>query len=332
MADPASLVLIFSGMIAFVPNLTRTDPAAVTALLLADHGGHGHEQFLRVPRSILTQACPAAYCTEITLPTGTSGKATYCNCRLANSQITIAPMPSQTRPLFPDRPSGQLPSNTNASSIEWLVRLRNIDPDFAELDRQKFARFDGSQLTFRPTEMATCAFDEEVAQSRTVFKQRFIQQGHVVHEQAVAEMAVFLAPVGTATTRVTLTVQPQNFTLNLVCQPGPSCPVILLNTPPRNENCQQCSDCITGDHFAEYWRLTGRSVGGGALPRRECNVKSVLSTQPPRLCPDYSILERPESESRNLALLPEPTRKALLSTLFVTVGNRVICPMAVIEP
>ena len=184
---------------------------------------------------------------------------------------------------------------------------------------------------------------------------KFIQDGKVVHEQAVAEMAVF--EVAVSANKVKVDVQ-DRFQITLSCPGRLSCPIVLVNA--ARSNCMSCSDCIYGDHFQEYWKLTGKGFGGGAIPRRECGVKRTLDLQEPRpqsldvrqriLCPDYDVvggaLLEPDREQRDSAKsCPEeefsdtemaadftrPTRRALNSTL-ITIGDRIICPMAVIQP
>jgi hypothetical protein len=358
MTDGVSLALIFSGMIAFVPNLNGP-PQSMTALLL---NAYEHQPLLRVPMSTIAaeSACPRA-CHIRCLATDKETFAPYCECPLEAVTVSLSPLAAQSPGAFPDRPEGVLPAPSNAKSIAWLVHLRNLDDHFSKIDQEKLKRFDGSRITFPWTQAATCAFDEEINdRSRTVFMDKFIQEGKVVHEQAVAEMAVFEVAVTSRKVKLEAARAAGNvFTIILACPAQLSCPIVFVNAA-RSE-CRTCAECIYGKHFLEYWKLTGRSLGGGAFPRRECGVKrtldlprsepQALGEQQQILCPDYAVVggfllepdhkqEIPskqcpdELDTDKPGDFTKPTRRALNSTLIdvLTIGDRIICPMAVIQP
>lgn len=321
----ATLILIFSGLIAFVPNDAR-HPTFMTAYLMRDAD---HEAKLRILLSSLqdpNQCTPG--CSEV------EEDEIYCDCPLDDVGIGFTPSSEQRLGYIRSNPFDILPNDANALHLSWLVRLANVGgtntPGGGGLEKKSVA-----DVLFGWSSAATCALDEEKvsAKKRKVFTFDFVggDPDRTPHAQALAELVVFRG--GLSSRRLTIRLVSRSGKLKkelkLKCDDG-VCPVAISNRASTyHGDCKKCEDCPEGEHFAYYYNLLTDSPTYRPLPYRRCGPKQQVEVDFPSAtdCPNFD------------QLATEGRRAELWETLLAgelgqvtAVSNRVICPMAILDP
>ncbi len=334
----ATLILIVSGLIAFVPNDAR-HPSLMTAYLLKVPGTAPHKARLRVPLSSFLlsnplddalQKCRAAGCAGVPVKAPED-----CDCSLVDATISFDPGPAQSRGYMRTGPFDVLPSGANALHLSWMSRLANVGGTNA-LGESGLEEGSAARVSFGWTSATTCAFDEEInGNQRKVFSFGFRPVGGAQdsHAQAVAELAVFRSSLSRHRLTIRIVDRSGDPTreLRLECKDG-VCPVAISNRAEAYEDCESCEDerCAIGRHFSHYYSLLRNPppLAERAVPHRRCDRYVTLSRAPFEECPDLFGIDE-----KNL----KPWERLLAEELAElngrrAVSNRVICPMAILDP
>lgn len=320
----ATLLIAFSGLIAFVPNEAR-HPDFVTAYLVKMDN---HEPKFRVPLSSLLGEQPQAQCSNSGC---TVADTDYCDCSLKDADITFLQSQEQHRAYIRSAPFGKLPSSENSLHLSWLTRLANVGGTNTSLENIE-ENTTGS-VVFGWVSASTCAFDEVVVTPtrRKVYTFDFLLpvQGQDAHVQAIAELVVFRGNLSSRRLTIQMVSRSGEPTkeLKLSCEDG-VCPVAISNRAKTYPDCRTCEECAKGEHFDRYYYLLANLPPNRPLPYRRCGAgqQVTIDAAPVELCPDLSrLVARGRAEAWELLLANE------LEDIRA-VSNRVICPMAVLDP
>lgn len=320
----ATLVLIFSGLIAFVPNDAR-HPNFMMAYLLKNAN---HEAKLRVPLSSLMDAAQCSSSCKVINVKDTD----YCDCLLDDAGIKFDPNPEQSRGYIRPNTFDVLPENDNALNLAWLVRLANVGgtnaPGGSELEKKSVA-----SVVFGWASAVTCAFDEEkIDDYRKVYAFDF-EKGdptRKTHAQALSELVVFRGRLSRRLLVLRIVSRSGKLIkeLKVKCDDG-VCPVAISNRAEADGSCETCEECAEGDHFDHYYDLLAAAPNYRPIPYRRCgeNEQAKIEVASAEECPNFSQLAERKAK-------PAAWEQFLANELdsITAVSNRVICPMAILDP
>jgi hypothetical protein len=313
MNESATILLFFTGMVAFVPEQPKSN--TIEAFLV---NVQGHHQYLSIPWDRLEneRECRGICSKE-------DGELCVCDLRKEGEvdadSITEIVIPTNAGNRFlPDAPPRALTPH-NAGDIGWLVNMSYVKPRASKIDPARLTGNVGAQMKFGWTDAATCRFEEaecEVGENkyRRVFKVEFDDWIDPFDEsQPVAELVVFEAKVSVPVLKIAFKKHNvwQSQEIKLKCD-SQSCPIFISNSMASDDDskalCKKCEgDSGISDHFRSFGRLAGSDNG---LPIH-------------RKCEDDDYENLPEG----VPALCGPGNRFGPRTL----GDRIICPPAVLS-
>lgn len=336
MASDPIAVVFFAGMIAFVPENPGSN--SLEALVV---NVDGHDQLLVIPLNRL--AMPDRDC----LPTKELPKPLcvkydpFCICELrkevdalSTTKIIIETNPGKYT--LPSTPPSDLNQMT-VSDIGWLANMNHVKPSAAKVDRGTFARNVGASLMFGWKKAATCLFEEARCEKRDgsiyrkIFDIEFDEWLDPFDEShPVAELVAFHIALKTPWIKVEFwrDKKSEYQEIELKSDDGKSSPILLYNSMTSQDNsadlCDLCEeDGPLSDHFRSFGLLAGDSNG---LPiHRQCGEEDYkeMPLVFPVLCEDMDVFYYKFS-------LPQKGKRKL-SGPVTTLGDRIICPPAVLS-
>jgi hypothetical protein len=322
-APTVTMLLFFSGMIAFVPVPQSNYVEAL--LLKIEH----HEQILVLPLNKLKNE---ADCEGLC-----SREGHLCVCRLRKeeevdpSEITTITIGSSPGPYsLPREPPKEL-TEANMYDIDWLVSMEHVKRRSARINRRRVSDNVGTQMQFGWAQAATCQFEEakcavQGKMRRRVFDVEFddwLNSPDV--SQPVAELVVFQATAGPSIEiHFKNKVDKHTKKLDLEIDEGPY-PVLISNSTKSEHNakelCEQCEeDFGQSDHFRSFERLSGPGLG---VPiHRQCGADDYkdLPQKPFPICDAADIF------GVNSDFMADKALRARFP--WATLGDRIICPPA----
>lgn len=334
-----TVVVLLSGLIAFVPNDSR-HASFGTAYLLDTSGDEcQHAGTLRVigcfdkvePNDFGCASvdgwlrCNLAKCED------EQGKI---RCTVFDVDVSLEPAPREPLRFLRDKPASLLPDNVaDGEDISWLLRIGNLGGGLRramtwgdELEKKV-----GTRFRFGWEEAKTCQFDE--GGEKTVYSFEFCSFGQDGEpncaasgpNQAIAESVMFRVPVDAGPIRLVLRERGMPFNrarktiVNLKC-PGGLCPIIRIDN--NMVGAQHCGDhnMEYGIHFKHFYELTRTEDSSTFFVPHRLGT-SVVESRVSRKCG----LETYEINLSKKCKLENPL-------FYPRTDDRVICPPALIDP
>lgn len=334
--EAVTVLLFFTGTVAFVPE--TPDSNRVEALLM---NVQGHEQFLAIPLERLRKPDRDCKETEALREPLCKQYHPFCVCHLrdgvdAASITKVIMLTKSGKYTLPDRPPSEL-NGITVGDIGWLANMRYVKPRAARVDRNTLKGNVGAQVEFGWTKAATCLFEEVHCEKRdgTPYRKIFdvefddwidpVDEDHPVAELVVFQTKISAEPV--VRVQFVKDGEPMEQSLELKVD-GNSCPVLFFNSMHSGGDpeflCDQCEgDSALSGHFRSFGRITGDS--NGLRIHRQCGDDDYkeLPIILPEICADMEVFEFEVTE------LVKGERRFLPTV--ITLGDRIICPAAVLS-
>lgn len=338
LSESVTVFLFFTGTVAFVPE--RPDSNRVEAFLM---NVEGHEQLLLIPLDRLRHRdrdCieatdnPRPLCSRV-------DRFCVCDLRREVDTDSITEISLLTRSgeyMLPDRPPAEL-NGTTVGDIGWLANMKYVKPRAATIDRNMLKGNVGTRIEFGWAKAATCLFEEVRCEKqdgtpyRKIFDIEFDDWLDPIDENhPVAELVVFQATTSAGPTvrfRFVRNGDPMEQSLELKAD-GKSCPILLYNSMYAKGDskflCEECDrDSDRSNHFRFFGKITGDVNGVGI--HRQCGADDYkeLPIVFPEICKDMKVFDLKAAE------LKSREAHMLLPGQVITLGDRIICPAAVLS-
>ena len=309
--------VIFSGLIAFIPNDYR------------------HAEFMTA--YMLNSTCECVHAPQIIIVGCLSVEINSHNCtvfnnavvcdHLADVDIMLDPTPTEKVEFLGSAPSRSLPQDINdGESMSWLVHLDGIGGGVRRAKSWEggLKEVVGARFRFGWDDSLTCKLDEGNEQKIHSFEFCKLNEDMSVDcsegtrspvpPQAIAESLMFKVKVAAGPIKVTLmdrSKKDRKTIISLAC-PNGYCPVITISNDMVDKECEK-HNMEYGFHFSKFYSaLRDEGASGVFIPHRlddapmeeklvsnNCNIK-VYKKELAQLCPTNF----PDTKPDNRAICP----------------------------
>lgn len=321
-----TIPIVFSGLIAFVPNDYRHADFVTAYLVDTSQEVCVHQPVIKVEGCFdivaLSHNCIQAKNAIL--------------CGLGSGDIEIDPAPKERRQYLRAKPSKDMPVDlSDGRDLSWLLHLSNLGGGIRRSRGWQDGIKDLVSVRFRFgwSEARTCRLDENGTREVHNFEFcRLNERGvpecdEIFHRQAIAESIMFKVGVDAGPVELILknrgdgNGETKKTILRLRC-PGGYCPVIKIGNNMSGPGCAE-HNLEYGFHFKPFYALVRDEEGAGTfiphrIPRhvQEPVKESLVSND----C-DLDDYRKALGQLCPIGDLPEPQ-----------VRNRVICPPVLLDP